>query len=573
MNYPLYALILLFCHNLFATDCHSLRQQYGEDWPESFKEFPCGDCEKAEGDLRLYEKDRQTEQLDDRLKDCEDKAKFNKSFAGECKDILNNIESEDGHTLIFGENSTPDQPGFEVWCNEKKALAREDQSLDIKALFKQDSFKILEDGDLSEDRKKEGFRWWVACSDGSYMQCENALKSAIVEAIETCGDSRKEAVECCHEPQSCVGGGLAQALDSLGKMNLAIASIQGQKKQCQATKQTFGLYSGMTGTMAAQCIRKAKACQNTCSDQMSQVVKAFKYACGVDPRKTREHDPDSVSCSQSFFNHYKEMITTDDHGLTDYAEINLSQASKACKQTGKESNRRIQDMTNNMGAALMASVRECEQKFPEHEWPKLPELPHWQPPPFGQPPTFSQLPKPPPRTGGGGDSKKTGSIPHESPLGPATNPFDIEPPTEEGGPDMGKGGPSGFGGLVGGGGSGGAPGLGGGGGGGGDGGGSGQGGAGDPKKRKILLGHKGGKFTGYSGGGGNNSRDSKELRRRAFSKKQTKRGISSLDLKKLFPKRQLNNKIGKFGSPHDDIFKRIRDRMQYMCKTNRLDCE
>ncbi len=527
------------------------------------------------------------------------KNKFVDDFQRKCDSKINDIK--DDATLICHPDGRKEDTGCEEWCNDKAneywtdkvsndiqnipkhyfnengtesvayALATQNNIDQVTGPAVEEEVKIVDDKDnLLPARKDEGFRWWVECQKGAGMECEARVQSAVEEAIETCGESRHEAMECCHEPQSCVGGGLATALDSLGKMNMAIASLQGQKKVCEATKQTFGLYSGMTGTMAAQCIRKANACQSTCSEQVSQAAKVFKYACGVDPRKTKRHD-DSVSCTRTFFNHYREQITTSNHDNADYDDINISKAAKACKQTGKESNRRIQDMTNNMGAALMASVKECEQEFPEQEW-KPPPVPEWKPPDPNPTTPPSGLPTPS-RTGGGGDTKKNRSLPGGDPMSTAADPFAMDPTVEEAGPEIDKGGPSGFGGLVGGGsGSGGAPGLGGSGGGGDDGGGPGRGGAGDPKKRKILLGHKGGKFTGYSGGGGN-SRDSKRRGRFRKNNKKKTRGTASLDLKKLFPKKQLNNKIGKFGSPHDDIFKRIGDRMKYMCKTNRIDCK
>ena len=483
-----------------------------------------------------------------------------------------------------GEESPDNNEGCTEWCKKltymvfhKKATADLDE--EPSEFYKELLSIVDEDNKLTKNAKEAGFRWWVECRTGQGQDCEDRLQLALEEAIENCGDSQLEASECCHNPQSCVGGGLAQALDGLSKMYVQVGSMRGRKKACQATKQTFGMYSGMTGAMAAQCMRKATACQSTCKEHLSKVVKAFKYACGVSPHnKYDEYDVSEVSCTPFFFKKYREKITSkyDDHEEKKYHIIILSEAAEACEVTGKESNRSIQDMSNNMGTALITSMKECGEE---------PEKPEWRfptPPPLPPPPKFENTPQHPDLPthtwhGGGGDTDlKKGSMPGDPSMPPSANPFDIEQPIEEADPDMGQGGPAGFGGLVGAGGSGGSGtsfgGSSGGGGGGGDGGGYGRGGGGDSKKRKILLGHKGGKFTGYSGGGANNNRDSK--RRGRFRKSQKKaRGTASLDLKKLFPKRELNTKIGKFGSPHDDIFKRIGDRMKYMCKTKRIDCE
>ena len=130
------------------------------------------------------------------------------------------------------------------------------------------------------------------------------------------------------------------------------------------------------------------------------------------------------------------------------------------------------------------------------------------------------------------------------------------------------------GGLIGGtgGGSSGGGGL-GGTGGGGSGGGGRHGAYGARKPAQVALGLKsGGKFKGY-GGGGNKSNPSKRSRTRKKSKKDPK-NFASLDLKKLLPKgKQINHKTGKYGSPHDNIFKRMSDRIQWMCRKERIDCQ
>ena len=80
-----------------------------------------------------------------------------------------------------------------------------------------------------------------------------------------------------------MGGGLAHALDGLGKMNVALSQLGSQKRTCEAVQQTYGMYSGMQGAMAAQCRRKASKCTSGCNEQLSSVIEAFESACGVDP--------------------------------------------------------------------------------------------------------------------------------------------------------------------------------------------------------------------------------------------------------------------------------------------------
>ena len=557
---------------------------------------------------------------------------FAETFAGKCQEKITEAQDDkgDGTILLCGEDTSKSSPGCKSWCNEQaKKMVQEKinteidvaeaylnngtpskASLSYTALTTADmdgtatgdgdssttgadtapqtsmqqvldeELQIVdEEGDLTAERQEEGFRWWVLCRKNKNMRCEAKVKVAVREAVETCGELQREAQKCCHQPEQCVGGGLAQTLDGLGKLNVALSQLGSQKRQCEAVQQTFGMYSGMQGAMAVQCKRKASNCTSDCNTQLVEAVKAFESACGVDPRQQKIHD-NSLSCTEKFFEEYRPHIVSNQHGHSDYNDVNISKVGEECKRTGMESNRNIQDMSTNLGTALLASVKECEQKAQENGWewetPEIPGPPNYQPPapPGPQVPTQPGLP-PPVAGGGGGDTTRSPLDEGPSMQKPA-NPFDVEPDMDEAGPSIDQGGPSGFGGLVGAGSGGGGGGLGGGfGGGGGGGGGDDRGGdGGSAQARKILQGYQGGKFTGYGGSGGvGGGKKGNKGRWGKGKKKKKKRGMASLDLKKLFPKEKRNKKIGQFGSPHDDIFKRVSDRIQYMCKTKKIDCQ
>ena len=537
------------------------------------------------------------------------KTTFGNEYTTEC---LEKIDLAKDHvetggtspTLLCGKGATKSDAQCDTWCQGKAQSAVEEIDQNIKvaeefndgsydpspayAILTKDITKIVKkelselqivdnSGELTQERKEEGFRWWVMCEKEENMKCEAQVKMAVSEAVETCGELQSEAHKCCHTPEQCVGGGLAHALDGLGKMHVNLSTLGGQKKQCKAVQQTFGMYSGMQGLMATQCTRKASKCTSGCNEKRDEAVQAFQSACGVDPRQQPSHD-ESLSCTEDFFDTYRKQIVSNKHGLIDYADVNINKVGKECQRTGQEANRNIGDMTTNLGTALMASVKECGQKAKEQGWEwETPEVPEYQAPapPDSTPGSLPDLPTPT-LAGGGGDSTTGTTLDDGPPTQAPANPFDVEPELPDPAPEDAKGGPSGFGGLVqaggggGGGGMGGLPGGGGGGGGGGD-----YGRGGDSKRRKILQGYHGGKFTGYGGGGkGGNSRAGQGKRGwKGKGNKKKKRGVASLDLKKLFPKEKRNKKIGQFGSPHDDIFKRISNRIQYMCKTKRIRCQ
>ena len=449
---------------------------------------------------------------------------------------------------------------------------------------------ISRDGTISLQGKartlagnKYKLSWWK-CKKGASMPCESDLEVALHEAVQSCAELQSAAQECCHNPESCVGGGLATAMDGLGKMNVALSAFRGPQAQCDAVQQTHGLYSGMQGAMAAQCTNKSQECVRGCQEKVDKVSEAFKAACDEYPTSGVSHDTGRHTCDADFFNHYKKAYTSSENEK----QVSISSVPDKCKTTGKEANRRINDMTTNAGTSLLASMKECG-------W----DGENWKSSAFSGGPTgmnvlpseddntttgssstgggiqIPDLPDPTTTVGGGGneEEERRGLLPDGLTAQQAVSPFDMEPGLG-GEPEEGPPAPAGkMGGLLGGSGSGGS-GLGGLGGGGSSGGrGRSGSGAGAKKGKKVLLGYRGGKFKGYGGGaGGSASGGSRASSRRSASKKG--RGMASLDLKKLLPKgKQLNNKIGKYGSPHDDIFKRLSDRIQWMCRTRRINCK
>ncbi len=428
----------------------------------------------------------------------------------------------------------------------------------------------------SNGELKQGFTWFF-CEKGEEQNCEEDLKLAFEEAAEICATLQKEAHECCHTPEQCVGGGLATALDGLGKMHIGISSLKGPKKACKAVRQTFGLFSSMQGAMATQCTRKANACQEGCAQEQRRVAEQFKQACNHDIRIKADYDENEHTCDEQFFKHYRSQYKKS--GWSAQEDINISLVPEQCERTGREANRNIQAMSTNLGTSLMASMKECGETGEPLKWetPKPPKIPRYTRPDIPTP-SPRPVPTPSPYLGGGGrepppNRPKKRGLPTPNTPGPAADPLGVEPDLPDDPAKDGPGAPGGMGGLLGG--SGGSSGMGGFGLSGGGGGGS-PGGEGNdddsPKGNKILHGYAGGKFAGY-GGGGSANQGGRKFKRSAKNKKN-RRKLARLNLKKILPKgKQMNHKVGKFGSPHDNIFQRMSNRYQWLCRTNKMNCK
>ncbi len=528
------------------------------------------------------------------------------AYVGKCGEKIKKIAEGQGKTILCAEKATKQNPQCKEYCNSRaselyitaqKAVGKgenefiatmstmglnssdENISMVYRSLVAKDMGRLVQDEmeklEIIDDDNKlvPPLSWWL-CEKGKNQACEADLYRALEEAEKVCSDLQKEARECCHQPEQCVGGGLAASLDSLGKLNVTIAGMKGQKRMCEAVQQTSGMYAGMQGAMAAQCMNKANACSQGCNQEVEKVAEVFRETCNHDPRSKGGHNESEHSCDKKLFSHYMKMYK----GYMSVDEVKIGEVSEECQKTGQESNRRIQDMNTHLGSSLLAGMKECGQKPKEWKPTPPPEgCPPNCPPPVptcppncpGPPPT--PPPVEPPGGGGGGGPSEVADPFADAPLPQAANPFGEDPDLGEGAPDMGKGVKKGMSGLIGGGGGTGGGGL-GGLGSGGPSGGRDRGGKAPARKKKVLLGFKGGKFTGYGGGASNSGEE--RSRRRASRSGKKRRGVAALDLKKLLPKgKQLNNKVGKFGSPHDNIFQRMSDRIQWMCRTEQISCK
>ena len=411
-----------------------------------------------------------------------------------CKEKIQEIERKKGEraTLLCEEGASKDAPKCTEYCKKRIELAFKKNQFSKETLlnfyaglnrssagylYKSLTGKVTDTTlvDLTDHidpsttiitsaGKRAGLLWYV-CKKGD--PCESEIARALDDAAKTCSELQERANECCEQPEQCVGGGLAHALDGLGKLNLAVAGMKGMKEQCEAVQQTHGMYGGMQGLMASRCTKTANDCVSECSQAIGEFASVYKKHCSHDPRNKATYVKAEHTCDEHVFK-YQDKYRSNNAD----AGVNVSRVPNQCKVVKKEANRRIQDMSTNMAAGLLASMEECDRVAEENGWdPVSPDPPNPNNPtsPMGAPPGIG------------------------------------EPP--------------------------------------------------------VNL------------GGGGNSGSEREGRRGFRRGKKEGRKAASLDLKKLLPKgKQLNHKIGKYGSPHDDIFQRLSDRIQWMCKTDKIKC-
>ncbi len=454
------------------------------------------------------------------------------------------------------------------------------------------------------------------------MACETRIERAVSDAEENCEEFKEKAEKCCYEPASCLPGGeiTGQIVNVAGQVNSA--SGGSMSETCKKLKQSFAGFSSINAFMAASCKSKARKCASKCNEGLNDIDDAFQSACGV-----------SIDPDRSWKNSFK--CTQDVYEDSQYKYEKLEDIPDECREVSKESNRQTAQVATQL-VGLLTTAKACKLKLEDEKPPEPTPCTFGCPTCMecvegmckakqcgpcevcmagngecmnicieGQTcndqgrcefdastdggtdsPNESEIENPVlgainDGAGGGGSLTDESSLSRElgNESGPGGGPFqESDFDLTDGGLGLKPGQAGGVGGLLGGGGGGSGGGLGGGGSGGGgggsSGGGSGGGGEDDASPNDILQGFQSGKFGGYGGKGGHKGYGKAPKGGRGKKgKDKKKRKQAKLDLKDLMPKdKKLDNARGKFGSVHDNIFQRISNRVQILCRKDKMSC-
>lgn len=402
---------------------------------------------------------------------------------------------------------------------------------------------------------KRGFSW-QKCAFG--MPCAQRIESVFNTALQQCNNLKAQATLCCDDPVKCVDAGKAnKALFS----DLSSAST-GMAEKCRLIKETYGEVGNVGQKMAAQCRGKASACVQSCGEQISNNFRnIFHQECTFDILKEETYDPAKHTCSpdlvKTYIKKYKEELVT-----------LLAQ----CEVEGKKSDNLAQSADSVLKSALSAA--QCEE----------------------QARGGVNIPSPSP-AGGAGQAGTFSSNTEGTPIGGINEPtLTWKDPGKKDKPLMGGagGGASSSRSLSAGGGpsegisegiEGAAkqrPGL------------AtsnkkgtfkkgeqvmGGGGAGSAASSTVagagsLKGKEAGKKPGGKDGkaGEGTKEEIDKLSQRQFAKTAGNNQKGKPHWTRIKPRQNLNTRVSSFGSPHDDIFKRISNRITVLCRQEKLYC-
>ncbi|MDE0119069.1 MAG: hypothetical protein OXM55_03575 [Bdellovibrionales bacterium] len=463
--------------------------------------------------------------------------------------------------------------GCNLFCQNQAANTPEcAEDITTQEGYKQCRQKLNQqiDANLPQDPNKlpDNFTWRhknEKCDLG--QECDMAMERAFNNALMVCEQLKKKAELCCKDPLKCV-----REEEDKKRLFTNVGPLEGDiSTQCLLLKQKLTSAGNLGHQLANQCRSRASSCVSGCQSQMEDgFLSLFKNYCAFDLRVATEYDPQTHTCSERIMSKY-----------SGFYKQKLSFIPQQCEQEGSKAQKMSQNAEEILKSALSAAKCVEEARGSEAGTPDGRRASDRERESFvsrnnqigsmgaGTTPQVHGAPEKVnmyvgendssfgkrmgTNTGGGGGGGRDSSS-----SAAASSSFALSPRSTTNSKDkmFRKVGNTGKSGSI----YGGGPVL-------------------SGEKSHLLKGNPAalGKKAGAPGNqevgkdAEKEEKDKKALRQ--FAKAGQGSGKDSYSFwKKLPPRETSNNLISRYGSPHDNIFKRISDRFDILCRTEKIPC-
>ena len=485
-----------------------------------------------------------------------------------CNEHIKKMQQQKGAQLVCG------NVGCEDFCRTQVARQAIDNSRNCRdSLTAEGGFSYCVNESIDQvDRRisefasnlPDGF-YWQKCAYG--MPCASEIKMAFNQAEQECNSLKSKATICCEDPLKCAEAGTNDLFKSAGSV------AGGITENCQRIQERLKNVGSVTQQMADKCKSVASSCVQVCTQQISEnFLSTFNKYCNFDFTRDQAYDRNSHTCEGDLISDYVREYSEKLASIPGQCEL-VGQKSEQLKQSAEEM---LRSSASAQKCAEQASASTSESEPSPEEPTQMavldPDTPNVKTPPT---PDTSLRWNPGKGEKGkeniisnntGGSSNKASKRTNKNPVRRANIGAKKAPPT----PAKKKKGflsklLSAFGGS---------------------------------KKNKEKQKEVGGPQASSSnnanvGGGGRDiakkkaglagkdktkaDKKSKEYASRKFTKAgsgkiSNKRVRSVLDMG-IKPRDISSVKLGKYGSPHDNIFERLSHRIITLCRQKRInDC-
>ena len=133
-------------------------------------------------------------------------------------------------------------------------------------------------------------------------ECEQKIADAFSKATTECNNLKDKAILCCDEPLKCTDEETQKLLDSINKQG---ASSSGISENCRKVKEKFSDIGNIVQKMAAKCDTIISSCKEHCNTQITETVPSvFNKYCSLDLNTEVSYDHNEHTCSEDLINNY-----------------------------------------------------------------------------------------------------------------------------------------------------------------------------------------------------------------------------------------------------------------------------
>ncbi len=258
--------------------------------------------------------------------DCvrENRRKLQDQLVESCRSRINNIENSPPHTgatLVC-----PGGAGCERYC-QSMAQEKSNNIQGCKKVTTKDVFdQCLElNNRLSHvlpqnsSQLPQGFAW-ENCDLGK--TCDQEIQVVFNNTHTACENLKTQAVLCCEKPLECGDEQMATLFNSVDKFNVQ----GGMSEICRKAGEKFSDVGEAGRKMAEQCNARSSSCLEICRQKIENINVLLRNICTFDLLKESFYNPERHTCSGRLIDKYVRLY-----------KQHLEPVAFQCKETSKKS--------------------------------------------------------------------------------------------------------------------------------------------------------------------------------------------------------------------------------------------
>lgn len=193
---------------------------------------------------------------------------------------------------------------------------------------------------------------WQKCAYG--MSCASEIKMAFSQAEQECNNLKSKATICCEEPLKCAEAGTSDLFKSSGTV------AGGITQNCREIQERLSNIGNVTQQMADKCKSIASSCVQVCTQQINDnFLAVFDKHCTFDLTTEQAYDRNKHTCEENLISYYVEEYQNKLASVPGQCEL-VGRKSEGLKQQSAEE--MLRSSASGQKCAEQASVGSSESE-------------------------------------------------------------------------------------------------------------------------------------------------------------------------------------------------------------------